>query len=399
LFNDMLMSQARSPLRGAAAIAGVGESAVGRVEGKSGMRLAIDAARAAMADAGLALRDVDGLLVTPVFVKSWPRQANVFAEYLGIRPRWSATYQNSGASACSMVGAAAAAVLAGLADVVLIATGDNELTGLGTTGVVTELARQRDPDVEVPYGLIVPAGFAMAARRHMHEYGTTSGQMAAVAVTMRDHARRTGRAHHMGPLSVADVLASPMIAEPFHRLDCSLVSDGGGAVIVTSFERARHLKKAPVAILGVGEAYTHERLSNAPSLTSFGGKLSAERAYRMAGVTPADIQVAGIYDCFTGVVLIELEDFGFCKPGESGPFVAAGGIGLGGPLPVNTHGGLLSYCHPGYPGGIFHVIEVARQLRGEASGRQVRCELGFVNSMGGVFATNSTVILGSENAL
>ncbi len=393
------MSGSAAPLRGAAAIAGVGESAIGRVEGKSGVRLAIDAARAAMEDAGLALGDIDGLLVTPVFVKSWPRQANVFAEFLGVKPRWAMTYQNSGASACSMVGTAAAAVHSGLADVVLIATGDNELTGLGTTGVVTELARQRDPDVEVPYGLIVPAGFAMAARRHMHEYGTTPEQMAAVAVTMRDHARRTGRAHHAGPLNVADVLASPMIADPFHRLDCSLVSDGGGAVIVTSLERARHLKKSPVPILGVGEAYTHERLSNAPSLTTFGGKLSAERAYGMAGVGPADMQVAGIYDCFTGVVLIELEDFGFCKPGESGPFVASGGIGVNGRIPVNTHGGLLSYCHPGYPGGIFHVIEVARQLRGEASGRQVKCDLGFVNSMGGVFATNSTVILGTENAL
>ena len=393
------MSASRAPLRGAVAIAGLGESDIGRVDGKSGVRLAVDAARAALADAGLTTADVDGLLVTPVFVKPWPRQANVVAEYLGVKPRWSVTYQNSGASACSMVGAAAAAVYAGLAEVVLITTGDNELSGLGTTGVVTELARQRDPDVEVPYGLIVPAGFAMAARRHMHEYGTTPEQLAAVAVTMRDHARLTGRAHKMGPLAVADVLDSPMIADPFHRLDCSLVSDGAGALIVTSLERARHLKKSPVPILGVGEAYTHERLSNAPSLTTFGGKDAAARAYRMAGLAPSDIQVAGLYDCFTGVLLIELEDFGFCKTGESGPFVASGGIRIGGRLPVNTHGGLLSYCHPGYPGGIFHVIEVARQLRGEAHGRQVKCDVGMASSMGGVFATNSVAILGTENAL
>jgi acetyl-CoA acetyltransferase len=390
---------ARNSFRGAAAIAGLGESELGRIAGKSAIRLTIEAARAALDDAGLDISDIDGLLVTPVFVKPWPRQANVFAEYLGIRPRWSATYQNSGASACSMVGAAAAAVHAGLADVVLIATGDNELSGLGTTGVVTELARQRDPDVEVPYGLIVPAGFAMAARRHMHEYGTTPEHFAAVAVTMRDHARLTGRAHKMGPLSAADVLASPMIADPFRRQDCSLVSDGAGAVIVTSLVRARSLKKKPVPILGIGEAYTHERLSNAPSLTTFGGKEAALRAYDMAGVAARDIQVAGIYDCFTGVLLIELEDFGFCKPGESGPFVADGGISLKGRLPVNTHGGLLSYCHPGYPGGIFHVIEVARQLRGEAHNRQVKCDLGFVSSMGGVFATNSAAVLSTENAL
>ena len=345
------------------------------------------------------LADVDGLMVTPVFVKPWPRQANVVAEYLGVRPHYALTYQNSGASACSMVGAAAAAVFAGRAETILLASGDNELSGLGTTGVVTELARQRDPDVEVPYGLIVPAGFAMIARAHMHRYGTTPEQMAAVAVTMRDHARLTGRAHHMGPLSVADVLAGPMIADPFHRLDCSLVSDGAGAIVVTSLERARDLRKPPIAILGLGEAYTHERLSNAPSLTSFGSKDSAQRAYAMAGVGPKDIQVAGIYDCFTGVVLIELEDLGFCEPGSSGPFVESGGIRFDGKLPTNTHGGLLSYCHPGYPGGIFHVIEVVRQLRGEAAGRQVKCDVGIACSMGGFFSTNSTAVLGTERAL
>lgn len=393
------MTSQRAPLRGAAAIVGLGESALGRVDGKSAVRLTIEASRHALADAGLGTADVDGLLVTPVFVKPWPRQANVFAEYLGVRPHYSLTYQNSGASACAMVGAAAAAVFSGRAEVVLLASGDNELSGLGTTGVVTELARQRDPDVEVPYGLIVPAGFAMTARRHMHEYGTTPEQMAAVAVTMRDHARLTGRAHKMGPLSVADVLDSPMIADPFHRLDCSLVSDGAGAMVITSLERARHLKQPPIAILGVGEAYTHERLSNSPSLTSFGSKDSAARAYAMAGVGPGDIEVAGIYDCFTGVVLIELEDLGFCAPGTAGPFVAEGGIRIGGRLPVNTHGGLLSYCHPGYPGGIFHVIEVARQLRGEAAGRQVKCDVGLAHSMGGVFATNATAILGTERAL
>jgi acetyl-CoA acetyltransferase len=363
------------------------------------VRLTVDAAHAALADAGLGVADVDGLMVTPTFVKPFPRQANAIAEYLGVHPRFSVTWQNSGASAASSVGGAAAVVIAGLADVVLVASGDNELSGLGTAGVVTELARQRDPDVEVPYGLIVPAGFAMAARRHMHEYGTTPEQLAAVAVTMRDHSRLTGRGHKMDPLTVDDVLASPPIAEPFHRLDCSLVSDGAGAFIVTSLERARTLAKPPVAILGVGEAYTHERLSNSPSLTSFAGKDSSRRAYEMAAVGPADIGIAGIYDCFTGVLLIELEDLGFCEPGAAGAFVADGGIRHDGPLPVNTHGGLLSYCHPGYPGGIFHVVEVVRQLRGEATGRQVAADVGLVHSMGGIFAVNATAVLGTERVL
>lgn len=388
-----------SGIRGAVAIAGVGESELGRVEGKSAVRLTVDAAHAALADAGLETKDVDGLMVTPTFVKPFPRQANAIAEYLGVHPHFSVTWQSSGASAASSIGGAAAVVFAGLADVVLVASGDNELTGLGTAGVVSELARQRDPDVEVPYGLIVPAGFALAARRHMHEYGTTPEQLAAVAVTMRDHSRLTGRGHKMDPLTVEDVLASPPIAEPFHRLDCSLVSDGAGAFIVTALERARTLRKRPVAILGVGEAYTHERLSNSPSLTSFAGKDSSRRAYEMAGVRAADIQIAGVYDCFTGVLLIELEDLGFCEPGDAGAFVEEGGIRRDGPLPVNTHGGLLSYCHPGYPGGIFHVIEVVRQLRGEADGRQVASDVGLVHSMGGIFAVNATAVLGTEQTL
>lgn len=386
-------------VRGRAAIAGVGESEIGRVEGRSGVRLTADAALAALADAGLGRGDVDGLLVTPTFVKPYPRQANVVGEYLGLRPRVSATYQNSGASASSMVGAAAALVTAGMADVVLVASGDNELSGLGTSGVVTELARQRDPDVEVPYGLTVPAAFAMAARRHIHEYGTTPEQMAAVAVTMRDHAITTGRAHMRTPITVDDVLASPLIAEPFHRLDCSLVSDGAAAVVVTSSERARELARPPVLVLGVGEATTHERLSNAPSLSSSPARFSSRRAYEMAGVGPDDVDVAGVYDCFTGVVLMELEDLGFVGPGEAGAFVAEGGLRRDGALPTNTHGGLLSYCHPGYPGGLFHVVEVVRQLRGEAEGRQVDCDVGLIHSMGGLFAVNSTCILGTEAVL
>ncbi|MDO8208877.1 hypothetical protein [Conexibacter sp. CPCC 206217] len=386
-------------LRGTASVAGVGESAIGRVPGRSAVRLTADAIVAAVADAGLTLADVDGLLVTPVFVKPYPRQANVVAEYLGLHPRWEATYQASGASACAMVGAASAAILAGLADVVVIASGDNELSGLGTGGVVTELARQREPDVEVPYGLIVPAGFALAAQRHAYDYGTTPQQRATVATTFREHSRLTGRGHKTEPLTVGDVLDSPMIADPFHRLDCSLVSDGAAALVLTSTERARTLAKAPIPVLGVGEAYTHERISNAPSLSSFGGRESSRRAYAMAGLGPQDVDVAGIYDCFSGVLLIELEDLGFVSPGESGPFVEDGGIGLDGRLPTNTHGGLLSYCHPGYPGGMFHLVELARQLRGEAQGRQVRCDVGLGHSMGGIFSTNATAIFGTEATL
>lgn len=379
-------------LRGSAAIIGIGESEIGRVPGRDGVGLAVDAARRAVEDAGIALSDVDGVITTPVFVKPYPRQANVVAEQLGIRPRFEVTWQNSGASGCSMIGGAAAAIHAGLASTVLVASGDNELSGLGSDGTIAELARQRDPDVEAPYGLTVPALFAMVVRAYMHRYGVSPEQAAAVAVTMRAHAGLTDTAQMVAPITVDDVLSSPMVASPLRRLDCSLISDGGAAAVVTSAPMVED--RSAAFVLGFGEGYSHERIIHSPSLTTFAAVESGQRAYEMAGVGPSEIDVAGIYDCFSGVVLIELEDLGLCPVGEAGAFVADGEIRIGGTIPVNTNGGLLSYCHPGYPGGLFHVLEVARQLMGRADRRQVEAEIGLVHNMGGIFSTNSTLILG-----
>ena len=231
----------------------------------------------------------------------------------------------------------------------------------------------------------------------MHEYGTTSEHLAAVAVSTRQHAMRNPAAQMRTPITVEDVLASRLIADPLHLLDCSLVSDGGAAIVLTSRERAVDFKQRPVYLLGVGEGHGHEHISAARSLTTSAAADAGRRAYAMAGVGPRDIGLAQLYDCFTPVVLIELEDLGFCAKGEAGPFVAAGHTAPGGSLPVNTHGGLLSHTHPGNPGSMFALTETVLQLRGQAGERQVpKADLALVHAQGGIMSSHCTIILGSE---
>jgi acetyl-CoA acetyltransferase len=199
------------------------------------------------------------------------------------------------------------------------------------------------------------------------------------------------------PITIDDVINSKMIAHPLHLLDCSLVSDGGAAVIMTSAERAKDFKKKPVYMLGVGEGHSHEHVSQAQSLTTSAAKEAGERAYAMAGLGPKDMDVAELYDCFTPVVIIELEDLGFCPKGEGGRFVEGGRVELGGELPINTHGGLMSHCHPGHPGSLFSITEAVRQLRGECGPRQVKdAEVAFVHGQGGIMSTHCSMILGKE---
>ena len=239
--------------------------------------------------------------------------------------------------------------------------------------------------------------YAMAARAHMHEFGTTSEQLAAVAVAARAHAARHPGAEMREPITIADVLASPVIADPLHVLDCSLWSDGGGAVVVTSAERARDFPQPPVYLLGIGEGHWHEHLFAARSLVTTAASESGPRAYEMAGLGPSDMDFAEIYDCFTSVAIVELEDLGFCKKGEGGPFVEAGRIAPGGALPVNTNGGLLSHSHTGHPGSMFALTEAVTQLRGTAGERQVEgAGVGLVHGQGGVLSSHCTVILGRE---
>ncbi|WP_375786874.1 thiolase [Bradyrhizobium sp. Pha-3] len=388
-------------LRGKVAVIGIGMSAVGKVPGRSPLSLAAEAARNALADAGISRSEVDSVLSSHAFASPFHRFSVAFSEYFGIRPTFSNTLQVSGATAATKFSIGAAAIHGGLAKVVLVVAADSLLTGLTPDLALRSLTESRDQQYEMPFGIPVANTFAMTAHRHMKEYGTTAEQLAEVAVVHRRHAARTPGAQQTTPITAKDVLASPMVTTPYHKLDCSLISDGGAAFVLASAEHAEALGiEKPVYILGCGECYTHEHIFLMPSLTSTGAVESGRLAYAMAGYGPVDMDVAGIYDCFTGTVIMMLEDLGFCRKGEGGPFVADGQMTYGGQIPSNTHGGLLSFAHSGMPGSLFHFHEVIAQLRGQCGDRQVeRAQLGLVHSLGAGFATNASTVLGTREAL
>ena len=378
-----------------AAIAGVAESDLGVVgPDRTQLQLQAQAAKLALEDAGLSLRDVDAVFSTGD-AYTWSHPMTI-AEYLGITPRHTDGTNIGGSSFDSHVGHAATAIAAGLCEVALITYGSTQRSqrnrSLGRAGDI-RLPQQ----FEAIWGLPTPVGaYALAARRHMHQYGTTPEQLAEVAVATRRWAALNPKAYYRDPITVADVLASPYIADPLHLLDCCLVTDGGGAVVVVSAERARSLPKAPVWVLGHGESHTHLTIANMPDLTITPAAQSGPRAMAMAGVTHSDFDVVEIYDSFTITVLLTLESLGFCSPGESGAFVANSRTAPGGDFPMNTNGGGLSYCHPGMY-GIFLLIEAARQLRGECGERQVPdARLALVNGTGGVLSSTATLVLGSD---
>jgi acetyl-CoA acetyltransferase len=382
-----------------AALVGIGESRVGRVSDKSSLQLQADAARAALADAGLAMQDVDGLLTTPLRVERWNMPAGVVAHHFGIKPSYLSTVDLAGASGVAMISQAVQAVEAGLCETVLCVAGQNLLSHRSRDDAVKSMAEggSAHPQFEVPYGPLVPSLYALIAQRHMHEYGTTPEQLAEVAVSIRYHAGLNPNAHKTEPLTVSDVLKSRVITSPLHVLDCAIVSDGAAAVIVTRRDRSRDLKSRPVYLLGQGFGLRHSHVGEYKDITTTGAVESGAAAFRSAKVARADIDVAQIYDCFTITVIVELEDLGFCPKGEGGRYVEGGRIRLNGELPVTTHGGLLSGGHPGLPGGFFHVVEGVRQLRHEAGARQVRdAELALVHGNGGVASVHATLILGRE---
>jgi acetyl-CoA acetyltransferase len=374
------------------AIVGVAESDLG-VTGSSILHLQTQAILAALDDAGLALGDVNGLCTNGLSRFSTTQ----LAEYLGITPVWTDSTFAGGASYEVFIGRAAEAIRAGQCATVLIAYGSNQRSARARRLDGSAEPHTPEAQFEAPYGPLNPISlYAMAARRHMHDFGTTSEQLAEVAVAARSWALLNPKAFHhdSGPLTVDAVLASPMVSSPLHTLDCCLVTDGGGAVVLTTLERARALRKPPILLLGYGEATTNQGMSQIPDLTSTGAVAAARRAFAMAALRPADIDVVQLYDSFTITVLLTLEALGFCARGESGPFVEDGRLGPGGDFPINTSGGGLSYCHPGMF-GIFLVIEAARQLRGEAGPRQLpRARTAVCHGTGGILSTHATVILG-----
>lgn len=387
-------------LRGSVAIVGIGETAVGSLPECGSTEICAEAARLALADAGLTKDQVDGLVTCNPWVEPHLYHAEMFSEYMQIFPKFCMTLNAGGATSLAAVQRAASAIVTGVCETVLITHGDNPRTGLTPQEVGAKMTTTMNPQFELPYGIPLTNGYAMAARAHMHEFGTTSEQLAQVAVTARKHAMLNPAAEMQAPLSIDDVLNSPVVADPLHALDCSLWSDGGAAFIVVAAERAKDFPNRPVFLLGAGEGHWHEHLFQTRSLTATAASESGPRAFAMAGMKPDDMDFAEIYDCFTNVVVVQLEDLGFCPKGEGGPFVADGNIELGGALPLNTHGGLLSHSHTGHPGAMFAITEGVRQIRGDGGDRQVAgAEVGLIHGQGGVLSSHATLILGSEATL
>ncbi|HEY7775558.1 MAG TPA: thiolase family protein, partial [Kineobactrum sp.] len=314
-----------------------------------------------------------------------------------IFPRYCFAAGAGGGTTFSVLHHAASAIMTGMADTIVIAMADSLRSGLSREQAMLVQSSTGHPQFEQPYGPTVPAYYALIAQAHMAQYGTTPEHFAEVAVACRAHAARNPAAQMRTPITVAEVLASRPIADPLHLLDCSLVSDGGAAIVMTSAERARDFPHAPVYLLGVGEGHSHEHISQAHDLTTSAAVEAGERAYAMAGLGPADMAFAQLYDCFTPTVLVELEDLGFCGKGEGGAFITEAGIGPGGALPVNTHGGLLSHCHPGNPGSMFALTESVWQLRHTAGERQVpNAGVGLLHAQGGIMSSHTTLILGRD---
>lgn len=379
--------------KGSIAVVGAAESDLGLVAPHtSPLDLMAQATMRALDDAGLALGDIDAIFSAATQARFAPM---ALAEYLRIKPRYFDGTQIGGSSFMTHLSHAQAAIEHGLCEVALIAYGSTQRS------VSRAAASPREFNYyETPYRPILPiSAYAMAAARHMHVYGTTREQLAEVAVAARRWALMNPKAWEKEPLTVEQVLNARMVSYPFTVRDCCLVVDGGGAIVVTSGERAKSLKKKPVYVLGVGEALSHASISNMPDLTVTAAAESGPQAFAMAGVAPADVDMVSLYDAFTITPILFLEDLGFCPKGEGGRFVAGGAIAPGGSLPVNTSGGGLSYCHPGMY-GLLVMIEAVRQVRGECGERQVPgCEVALAHGNGGVLSSQCTVIFGSEATL
>jgi len=379
-------------MRGRVAIVGAAEADEhGKLPHKSAFQLHAEAARNALADAGLGKDDVDAVFSAGLWMGSET------AEYLGIRPRYVDGTQIGGCSFIAHVQHAMAAIAAGVCEVALITHGESGASRIGMPGTRFGADSFR-LQFEVPFGLAgPPTGYALAAARHMHEFGTTSEQLAEVAVATRKWATLNPRALMRDPLTIDEVLSSRLISWPLRLLDCCLVTDAGGAVVVTSAERARDCRRKPVYVLGTGEASTHVMVSQMPDFARWdAARLAGERAFAMAGVTHADVDVAQFYDAFTIVPIMGLEALGFCQPGEGGPFVAGQRTAPGGAFPMNTNGGGLSYTHSGMY-GMFALVEAVRQLRGESGSRQVAdARIALCHGLGGMFSAAATLIAGTE---
>lgn len=381
-----------SGLRGAASVAGAGTFGLGEAPGFSELELTAGAARAALDDAGLRAADVDAVFCASV---THNMGSLALCEYLGVSPKFSDSSMIGGSSNLAHLMTAMMAIAAGQCETALIAYGSNQRSASGRL-----VSTSRPDPYEGPYGPRQPiTSYALAASRHMHEYGTTRAQLAEVAVAARAWAALNPEAFMRDPLTAEEVLASRPISDPFTVRDCCLVTDGAGAVVLTAPGRARDLARPPVPVLGAAMAHWHRYIAGMPDATVTAASDTGPRAREMAGVSVSDIDLVEIYDAFTVNTIMFLEDLGFCAKGEGGPFVEGGAIAPGGRLAVNTNGGGLSCCHPGMY-GMFPLIEAVRQLRGDAGERQqVTPHIALAHGNGGVFSSQVTLILGTDAAL
>lgn len=369
-----------------AALVGAATFGIGEAPGFTSMDLAARAALAALDEAGIGLSEVDGLFIGQ---PSDFLSGLTFAEYLGIRPKLTNNNRTGGSAFLTHMNVAALALAAGEIDVALIAYGSNQRTGTG--GLVSAAA----PNIyEKPYSLRLPVGgYALAASRHMHEFGTTRDHLYAVVKSARDWAMLNPEAFLRKPVTQEDYFNARMVSDPLSVLDCCLVTDGAAAVVMVRKDRVENRKAA--YLLGLGEATDHYQIAQMPDLTTSAAKFSGQRAFEQAGITPADVDVVELYDAFSINTIMFLEDLGFCKKGEGGDFVASGVIGPGGSLPVNTNGGGLACVHPGMY-GLFTVVEAYRQLTGSAGERQVNgAEIAVAHGNGGFLSSQVTAVLGS----
>lgn len=377
------------------AIVGSYETTLGVVTDRGPMALGVEATLGAIADAGLKPGDVDGLITCNSLVVPVMYHAEATAEYAGLTPGHCLSVGTGGGTTFTALRYAAAAIQTGLAHTVVVAMADSMRSFMTRDRAMMVQSSSGHPIYEQPYGPTVPAYYALIARAHMATYGTTEADFAEAMVSSRAWASLNPTAQYREPVSVDDVLNSKPIADPLKLLDCSIVSDGGAAVVLTTLDRAHHLPHPPVMVRGYGEGHHYEHISQASSLTTSAAVDSGKAALAQAGIGVGEVDLAQLYDCFSPALLIQLEDLGFCDKGEAGALLASGATRPGGQLPVNTHGGMLSHCHPGNPGAMFGLTEAIRQYRGTAGDRQLdRLEHTLLHAQGGIMSSHATLILG-----
>lgn len=380
-------------ISGKTAIVGVGTTKFGKLPGRSAWSLQAEAVRLAIEDAGLAKDDVDGLFTEPHFNEPLLLHGHHLGRMLGLKTNYLSTMSIGGATAIVLIQQAAMAIHSGLCEVAVCIYGENAKTGLPMLFGKAQMGRGMTDDMS--YGMAGgPVMEARSAMLYKHEYKVSDEMFGAVPVSFREHATKNPNATYREPLTMEDYLAGRMIAEPLRVYDCAIgASDGAVALIVTSAERARDLRKPPAYIIGMGAGDNLDQLKDPLHYMHFAAERSAQRAYRMAGVGPEDIQVAQWYDCFTSTVLITIEEYGFCKRGEAGPFALEGNLKLGGRVPSNTSGGHLSEA---FMTGWNQVAEGVRQIRGESTAQVDGAEVGLVTGHGGFQVAHGTLILSSE---